>query len=206
MSFIPSLGQRFAPFRILTHSERGFTLIEILVVIGIIALLAGLAFPAYQNAQNQAKKAQARNDLAQLVTAVNAYYTEYGKYPLPAANQGSGEDFTYSYDGSTTSPNSDLIQILQSEASKSADNPRGIVFLTAPPAKKDGGYGIQAATGSNGYLFLDPWGRAYSICIDSDYNGKIRERGTGTLIPFGVATWSLGKDGNWDKGGIASWK
>jgi hypothetical protein len=55
-------------------------------------------------------------------------------------------------------------------------------------------------------MFLDPWGKAYSICIDSDYNGKLRERGTGTLLTLGVATWSLGKNGDWNKSGIASWK
>ena len=58
-----------------------FTLIELLVVIVIIAVLMGLAFPVFQGVQNQAKKAQAKNDLIQIVTAVNAFYTEYGKYP-----------------------------------------------------------------------------------------------------------------------------
>src|SRR5438874_2644459 len=58
-----------------------FTLIELLVVITIIAILMGFLFPAFQGVQNQAKKTQAKNDLTQIVTAVNAYYTEYGKYP-----------------------------------------------------------------------------------------------------------------------------
>ena len=60
-----------------------FTLIELLVVIVIIAVLMGLAFPVFSSIQNQAKKTQAKNDLTQIVTAVNAFYTEYGKYPLP---------------------------------------------------------------------------------------------------------------------------
>ncbi len=65
------------------HKKRtaAFTLIELLVVIAIIIILAGLLYPAYQAAQNQAKRTQAKNDLTQIVTAVNAYYTEYGKYP-----------------------------------------------------------------------------------------------------------------------------
>src|SRR5438270_7854711 len=66
-------------------TARGFTLIELLVVIVIIAILMGLAFPAFQAVQNQAKKTQAKNDLVQIVSAVNAFYTEYGKYPLPAS-------------------------------------------------------------------------------------------------------------------------
>jgi hypothetical protein len=36
--------------------------------------------------QDQAKRTQAKNDLTQIVTAVNAFYTEYGKYPLVTAD------------------------------------------------------------------------------------------------------------------------
>src|SRR5438067_12272166 len=58
-----------------------FTLIELLVVIAIIAILLGFVFPVFQGVQDRAKKVQAKNDLTQIVTAVNAFYTEYGRYP-----------------------------------------------------------------------------------------------------------------------------
>ena len=64
------------------RSHRAFTLIELLVVIAIIAILIGLLFPAFKAVQDQAKRTQAKNDLTQIVNAVNAFYTEYGKYPL----------------------------------------------------------------------------------------------------------------------------
>ena len=62
-----------------SHHANAFTLIELLVVIAIIAILVGLFFPAFSAVQNQARKAQAKNDLTQIVNAVNAYYTEYGQ-------------------------------------------------------------------------------------------------------------------------------
>ena len=62
--------------------SRAFTLIELLVVIAIIAILVGLLFPAFKAVQNQARQTQAKNDLTQIVNAVNAFYTDYGKYPL----------------------------------------------------------------------------------------------------------------------------
>src|SRR4029077_16778413 len=62
------------------HLTSGFTLIDLLVVIIMIAIRAGLLFPAINGAQNQAKKVQAKNDVTQIVSAVNAYYTEYGYY------------------------------------------------------------------------------------------------------------------------------
>src|SRR6184192_3423689 len=66
----------------LVVTQKAFTLIELLVVIAIIAVLLGLTFPAFQGVLERAKKVQAKNDLTQIVTAVNAFYTEYGKYPL----------------------------------------------------------------------------------------------------------------------------
>src|SRR5215213_4124235 len=101
-------------------SEHGsaFTLIELLVVISIIAVLVGLAFPAYTSVQNSAKKTQAKNDALQISTAVNAYYTEYGKYPIPAAKVDTSQpDFTYD-DGN---PNTDLMKILL--AKDATENP-----------------------------------------------------------------------------------
>ncbi len=68
--------------------QRAFTLIELLVVITVIAILMGLLFPAFRGVQDQAKRTQAKNDLTQIVTAVNAYYTEYGKYPLSTTSRG----------------------------------------------------------------------------------------------------------------------
>ena len=52
--------------------SRAFTLIELLVVIAIIAILVGLLFPAFKAVQNQARETQAKNDLTQIVNAVNA--------------------------------------------------------------------------------------------------------------------------------------
>src|SRR5262249_9444143 len=60
---------------------RAFTLIELMVVIGIIVILISLAFPVFQSVLERAKKVQAKNDLTQIVTAVNAFYTEYGRCP-----------------------------------------------------------------------------------------------------------------------------
>ncbi len=183
-----------------------FTLIELLVVISIIIILMGLLFPAFKGVQDQAKRTQAKNDLSQLVTAVNAYYTEYGKYPLPAASQGFNEDFTYSYDGTGTPSNQDVMKILQGDSSATADNPKRIAFFSGPQAKAAGAYGIQPSGSSTAGAFYDPWGRPYSICIDSDYNNQVRERGTTNLLTIGVIAWSVGRDNDWDKSGVASWK
>src|SRR5947208_5938979 len=83
--------------------EQAFTLIELLVVIAIIAVLLGLAFPVFQGVLDRAKKVQTKNDLTQIVTAVNAFYTEYGKYPVNVASGNTTDAFF----GTGTTPTGD---------------------------------------------------------------------------------------------------
>src|SRR5438132_6278073 len=154
--------------RLPQKDKPGFTLIELLVVIAIIAILIGLLFPAFSAVQDQAKRTQAKNDLTQIVTAVNAYYTEYGKYPLVTA------DTIYGPGGST---NNLLFNELRATAG-ATQNPRQIVFISPPdvkdPVHPRAGIGI-SGTGAPTPLgqFWDPWGNPYAIKIDGDYNNQV---------------------------------
>ena len=169
-----------------------FTLIELLVVIAIIAVLLRFAFPVFQGVQNQARKTQARNDLGQIVTAVNAYYAEYGRYPLAPATPA---ETTY---GATTT-NNQLFNELRSVGA--TQNPRKIVFLS-PPDVKDPNTprsGIGLAPASAGQYF-DPWGKPYLVRIDTDYDNQVsnpysQNAGGAPLLRSGVIAWSFGKDG-----------
>src|SRR5215471_18449060 len=71
-----------SPVRPPARRNPAFTLIELLAVIAIIAILVGLLFPAFKAVQNQARQTQAKNDLTQIVNSVNAFYTDYGRYPI----------------------------------------------------------------------------------------------------------------------------
>src|SRR5213080_2722083 len=138
--------------------ENGFTLIELLIVISIIVILMGLLFPAFKGVQDRAKKTQAKNDLTQIVTAVNAFYTEYGKYPVPA---GTTTDTFFGTGtapvGCTTVGNNNLLF----DALRGIDtttNPRAIVFLSPNTAKKTTPPrgGISQSAGTVGQ-YMDVW-------------------------------------------------
>ena len=59
----------------------GFTLLEVMLVIGIIANLASLLFPVIIGARAKAKEKQAAAETRTILMAIKAYRQEYGKWP-----------------------------------------------------------------------------------------------------------------------------
>jgi len=60
---------------------RGFTLIELLVVVAILAILATVALNNYLESQVRAKVAACKNDMRVLATSLEAYATDWHRYP-----------------------------------------------------------------------------------------------------------------------------
>ena len=64
---------------------KGFTLIELMIVIGILAILASIAIPAYTGYIKTAKMSEAHNNLAALRLAEEEYYLENNAYFIGAS-------------------------------------------------------------------------------------------------------------------------
>ncbi|HME87584.1 MAG TPA: prepilin-type N-terminal cleavage/methylation domain-containing protein [Chthoniobacterales bacterium] len=175
----------------LNSNQQGFTLMELLIVIAIIVILMGLLFPAFKGVQDQAKRTQAKNDLTQIVTAVNAFYTEYGKYPTTVT---SG-DATYGPGGSDTE-NGDVFKELR--GTSTALNTRQVVFINPPVAKDQTNPKSGIKSSSSGYY--DPWGTEYAVAMDANYDNQVanpygNNNGAGAdPLRQGAIAWSLGKD------------
>lgn len=62
--------------------KSGFTLIELLIVIAIILILISIALPNFLEAQIRAKVTKAEGEMRSIATAIEAYQTDWGHYPL----------------------------------------------------------------------------------------------------------------------------
>jgi prepilin-type N-terminal cleavage/methylation domain-containing protein len=70
-------------------AKKGFTLLEMLVVVGIIAVLVSIGISSYSTAQKKARDAKRKSDLKAIQNALEQYYSICGfQYPTPQAGGG----------------------------------------------------------------------------------------------------------------------
>lgn len=72
--------------------QRGFTIIEVMIVVVIIGLLAGIAVPGYREQVNKGKRAEGRAALTAAAARLERYYSQYNCYPSSNANCGTATD------------------------------------------------------------------------------------------------------------------
>ena len=66
----------------LDTKEKGFTLIEIIIVFTLIGILVGLGLPQYTTSVKRAREVILKEDLFQMRKLINQYYTDKAKYPV----------------------------------------------------------------------------------------------------------------------------
>lgn len=146
--------------------NRGFTLVELLVVIAIIAVLAAAGFAGGAAAMNKARKVSAQAMATSIQIAVDQFYTEYSALPDPGTNDSDKEFNTTSGEGIT------LLEILAG-VDDGDQNARKMRFLSGKEAKnsKDGiKYGLN---GDSIVGMYDPWGQPFYIWLDYDYDERL---------------------------------
>lgn len=185
----------------------GFTLIELLTVMTIIAILVGLLLVAIPVAKDMVNRAAAKDASGNIVTAVGAYYTDYGKYPLgdKRPDPNSPADVLF---GDATISNQVLFDILRNVgpdfSTPNQYNPKGVPYMqsrvVSDPKSPKNGFATEDAGTVKNHSYVDPWGHEYRVAIDADNDYRISN------LPYSdfqgdnaprsnVVVFSIGKDG-----------
>jgi prepilin-type N-terminal cleavage/methylation domain-containing protein len=87
----------------MTQNRKGFTLIELLIVVVIIGILAAIAIPKFANTKQKAYVATVKTDLRNLVTAEEAYFSDFTTYTttLAVTQYQASQGVTYSVTGAS---------------------------------------------------------------------------------------------------------
>ena len=183
-------------------AKGGFTLVELLVVIGIISILAAMLLPTLGKAKDSAKKAQARSEMQNISSAVRTYEAEYSRYPIPSqiTRRLKTPDYTFGTmhkDGSSTRlltnpkgdalpkiatpgiqvSNAELVAILRAQQTFRNGRPTSNQNHRMNPKKVNFLNAKDVTSTTQGGVgtdgvFRDPWGSPYIVTVDANYDGK----------------------------------
>jgi general secretion pathway protein G len=71
-------------WRKIFRSEKGFTLVELMIVIIILAVLTGIAVPSYMALRNRARESATESEMKNLATSLELYQADNEDYPTTA--------------------------------------------------------------------------------------------------------------------------
>lgn len=81
-----------------TKSKKGFTLVEIMIVVVIIGLLAAMAIPAFQKVRETSQTKAITNNLRQIASGADQYFIEFGKTTVSLANLTGTDNYVKTLD------------------------------------------------------------------------------------------------------------
>ncbi len=65
--------------------QKGFTLIELMIVVAIVGILAAISYPSYQEYLRRAKRAEGRSTLLDAAARLERFYSDNNQYPTTLA-------------------------------------------------------------------------------------------------------------------------
>jgi prepilin-type N-terminal cleavage/methylation domain-containing protein len=159
------------------RGERGFTLVEVIVVLSVVLLLTGIAVPMLSGYMEDGRRARAEAETKVLGAAVISFYKDLGVYPT--RNSAGTSNVCYVLITGSTMPTTNPWTAGHNWVTWGTTNARGDLLdnhllQNRPQGATPAGY---TTTGNmrwrgpytNGASPLDPWGRPYVVNVMSGY-------------------------------------
>ncbi len=89
---------------LLEIKQKGFTLIELMIVVAIIGIIAAIGYPSYSESVSKSRRGNAQAEMLSLSSALERYYTQNNHYSDAAAagaDTGAPDPTVYSIDAET---------------------------------------------------------------------------------------------------------
>jgi type IV pilus assembly protein PilA len=153
------------------RSKKGFTLIELMIVVAIIGILAAIAIPNFLKFQAKSKQSEAKTNLGGIFTAETAFYGDnnyYGNFSQIAWAPVGTAKYTY-YSGGYTNGASGPSPAPVSPADNAGNTASGLT-MPAGVARTDNTFIIGATGNIDTDATLDQWtiNNARSLVVLSD--------------------------------------
>lgn len=149
--------------KLIRKSSKGFTLIELMIVVAIIGILAAIAIPNFLRFQLKSKSSEGKVNVAAIRTAEESYNAEFGRYVAaagsPALTAVTSSKVVFADTGGTTT----------SSFSELGWAPEGNVFFS---------YAVSTATSPS----------LYSISASADIDGNGTDQSWGYIKALGTGT------------------
>lgn len=156
-------------------ARRGFTLIEILLVIAVIGILSTLMFSLFKAAKNGNNKAKARGEIQGLSMACEVYRKTYGDYPCGSSKASSTNGIQFRKDffdqlvgrkriyTANLSSGGNAIRLLNytDTTLPGGTNRKMKPFLSDGVVTSNDDKSLGLDDWTKAYEFRDPWGNAY---------------------------------------------
>lgn len=181
--------------------KKGFTLIEMLVVIGIIAVLAGASIGVFAKASKKAQLAKGRELVSNVATALATIYQQSGRWPEALVDANGQNDWKL---GEAAA----LVLARKGVLSLSYKNVNGVYTLTGPDRfgivdpwayavlKRDESFGKSAPVPSG--KTVDDHFLRFAIDVDGRGFTEATVCGKKISVRAPAIVWSTGPDGRFD--------